>query len=66
MSIELLLSVPVIVFLGGMILVERMATPDPNFPKPVGWRATAERADLLLAGCIVLCLLIVWLPRLFR
>ena len=66
MTIELLLSPAVIILLGGMILVERMATPDPNFPKPVGWRAIAERADLLLAGCIVLCLLIVWLPRLFR
>jgi hypothetical protein len=66
MTIELLLSPAVIVLLGGMILLERMATPDPKFPKPVGWRAIAERADLLLAGCIVLCLTIVWLPRLFR
>jgi hypothetical protein len=66
MSIELLLSVAVIVLLGGMILSEWTATPDPNFPKPVGWRATAERADLLLSGCIGLCLIVVWLPLLSR
>jgi hypothetical protein len=49
-----------------MILWEWMATPDPNYPKPVGWRATGERADVLLAGCIILCLVVVWLPLLFR
>jgi hypothetical protein len=66
MSIELLLSAAVIVILGGMILWEWMATPDPNYPKPVGWRVTGERADVLLGGCIVLCLIVVWLPLLFR
>lgn len=66
MAIELWLSVVAVVFLGGMILQEWMATPDPKYPKAVGWRAIAQRADLLLAGCIILCLLITWTPALFR
>jgi hypothetical protein len=66
MAIELIISVAVIGLLGGMILTERTSTPDPKYLKPVGWQAIAERADLLLAGCIVLCLVVTWLPLLFR
>jgi hypothetical protein len=66
MAIELLLSAVVIVLLGGMILVEWMSTPNPKYLKPSGWRATAERADLLLAACIAFCLVVVWLPFLLR
>ena len=66
MSIELPISAVVLLTFGAMIVRERMAVPDPKSPRRVGWRATVERADFLLVGCVVLCLVILWLPVLFR
>jgi hypothetical protein len=66
MAIELLLSAAVIVVFGGMILAEWLLLPDPKDQRPVGWRAAIRRADLLLGGCIFLCLGVIWLPLFFR
>jgi hypothetical protein len=65
MLIEILLSGCVITIFGAMIFSEWTSTPDPKLPKLIGWKGALQRADVLLAGCIGLCLGIIWLPALF-
>jgi hypothetical protein len=66
MLIEILLSAAVIALLGGMILLEWNSPPEPQLPKLIGWKGALQRADVLLAACIGLCLAVIWLPALFR
>jgi hypothetical protein len=65
MFIELLLTLAVAALLGFIVICEWVSAPDPKTPRPTGRWASLQRADTLLAGCFVLCLVIIWLPLLF-
>lgn len=64
MLIENVLTILTITIFGCMIIFEKGSSPSPK--SFFDWRTKIQRGDTLLAGCLVLCLLLIWIPFLAR